>query len=176
MASFFTHPAYPVALALSKRVPVSKSLLILCVILTCLPDADVMAFKFGISYGSQWGHRGFTHSLVMALFVGWLCSKIAPTLHASKNLVFWMTSTSWASHIFMDALTNGGLGVAVFWPLSSERHFLPWPVVEVSPIGVRNFFTMRGLVVVWSEILWLWLPCLCASYSLRFFKRKRKIS
>jgi inner membrane protein len=176
MASFFTHPAYPVALALSKRVPISKRLLILCIILTCLPDADVIAFKFGISYGSQWGHRGFTHSLAMAGFVGWLCSKYSSRLRASKKLVFWLTSTSWASHIVMDALTNGGLGVAVFWPLSSERHFLPWQVVEVSPIGVRNFLSLRGLVVVWSEILWLWMPCLLMSYLVRFRERQRKNS
>ena len=25
-----------------------------------LPDADVLAFKFGVAYGSIFGHRGFT--------------------------------------------------------------------------------------------------------------------
>jgi inner membrane protein len=34
-----------------------------------LPDADVLAFKFGVAYGNMFGHRGFTHSLLFAFVV-----------------------------------------------------------------------------------------------------------
>ena len=35
-----------------------------------LPDADVIAFTFGVPYGDMFGHRGFTHSLFFAAFTG----------------------------------------------------------------------------------------------------------
>jgi inner membrane protein len=63
-----------------------------------------------------------------------------------------------ASHGALDALTNGGLGVAFFAPFDATRYFFPWRPVEVSPIGVAAFFSQRGLEVFVSELLWLWLP------------------
>jgi hypothetical protein len=35
---------------------------------------------------------------------------------------------------------------------------LPFRPIEVSPIGVRQFFSERGLTVLASEMLWVWLP------------------
>jgi inner membrane protein len=58
----------------------------------------------------------------------------------------------------LDALTNGGLGVAFFSPLENERYFFPWRPVVVSPIGVASFFSETGLRVIWSELRWVWLP------------------
>jgi inner membrane protein len=172
MASFFSHPAFPVALKVS-GLKVSKSLLWLSVILTCLPDADVISFRFGISYASQWGHRGFTHSIVFALFVGLFSLLFHKGLGESKLKVFIWTFLATISHAVFDALTNGGLGVAFFWPLNNERYFFPWTPVEVSPIGVQRFFSVRGLRVVLSEVLWLWLPCLIIGGGSRFFLKKR---
>src|SRR5205823_12908227 len=63
-----------------------------------------------------------------------------------------------AAHPILDAMTNGGLGVAFFAPFENSRYFLPWRPVEVSPIGVRAFFTARGLAVLHSEFLWIWIP------------------
>jgi inner membrane protein len=71
-----------------------------------------------------------------------------------------------ASHGALDALTNGGLGVAFFAPFSNARYFFPWRPVEVSPIGVAPFFSEWGVRVLESELVWLWLPAaalmLCA--------------
>ncbi len=58
----------------------------------------------------------------------------------------------------LDALTNGGLGVAFCAPFSATRYFFPWQPVEVSPIGIAPFFSQRGLEVIMSELVWLWLP------------------
>lgn len=57
MPTIFTHPA--VAIALRPRHLLVASLL------TILPDIDVVAFGLGIPYGSTFGHRGFTHSILL---------------------------------------------------------------------------------------------------------------
>lgn len=166
MASFFSHPAFPVAVYLSRR-GISKPLLIYSSFLTLFPDADVIAFRFGIPYHSQWGHRGFTHSIVFALIMAFISVPFAKKLEANKLSVFWMAFLSTLSHAVFDAFTNGGLGVAFFWPFTHERYFFPYHPVEVSPIGVLGFISMRGVMVVLSEILWIWLPCLSLSFLLR---------
>lgn len=167
MASFFSHPAFPVALWISKKACESKRLLILACLLTLFPDVDVIAFKFGIPYASQWGHRGFTHSLTFAFIAALFCAGFSKHLGAKKNTVFLWSFLSLASHIAFDALTNGGLGVAAFWPIDHSRYFFPYRPVYVSPIGVRGFLTGRGVMVVLNEILWLWLPCLTIGYLAR---------
>jgi len=63
-----------------------------------------------------------------------------------------------ASHGLLDALTNGGLGVAFFSPFDNDRFFLPWRPIEVSPIVPARFFSARGLSVLASEFLWIWIP------------------
>ena len=164
MASFFSHPAFPIALWVSKKAGGTKRLLVYSCLLTLLPDADVIAFKFGIAYESQWGHRGFTHSLVFAFLFALFSMTFSRYFRAQKLTVFLWSFFSIASHIAFDALTDGGLGVAAFWPLTSERYFFPFRPVYVSPIGVRGFLTGRGIMVVLNEILWLWLPCLTIAH------------
>ena len=143
-------------------------LTILCVCLSILPDADVIAFGFGIPYQSQWGHRGFTHSLVFALFTGMICSLF---FREKKKSVFVLTSLSTFSHPLFDMLTNGGLGVALWWPFDTGRYFFPWRPVEVSPIGVKNFIGWRGAQVLASEILILWLPLLGLGFLIKRIRR-----
>ena len=123
-----------------------------------LPDLDVIAFGFGIEYGSMFGHRGITHSLAFAILVG----LVVPTLFfSSAQISKWTLALYFAavtvSHPLLDMLTNGGLGVALFAPFSNERFFFPWRPIEVSPIGA-GFFSERGLSVVASEALWIWVP------------------
>jgi len=48
--------------------------------------------------------------------------------------------------------------VAFFSPFDNQRYFFPWRPILVSPIGVTRFFSHRGLMVLQSEILWIWLP------------------
>ena len=54
--------------------------------------------------------------------------------------------------------TNGGHGIAYFWPISDERHFLPFRVIEVSTLNIRHFFGPAGAAVMLSELRWVWLP------------------
>jgi len=63
-----------------------------------------------------------------------------------------------ASHGFLDAMTHGGLGVAFFSPFDNTRYFLPWQPLVVSPLSLTRFFSGRGLAVLQSELLWIWIP------------------
>jgi inner membrane protein len=63
-----------------------------------------------------------------------------------------------ASHGVLDAMTNGGLGVAFFAPFSNERYFFAWRPIEVSPLSIESFLSERGSQVIISEIKWIWIP------------------
>ena len=74
MPTVITHAAVPLCLGLglgTKVIP--PRLLFAGIVLAMLPDADVLAFKFGVAYGNIFGHRGFTHSLLFAFVVPILC-------------------------------------------------------------------------------------------------------
>ena len=135
---------------------------ILSVVCAMLPDADVVGFAFGIRYGDMLGHRGLTHSLVFALMVGFVAAWIT-LLAKPPRQTAWLLLVPYfflvtASHGILDAMTNGGLGIAFFAPFSNVRYFFPWRPIEVSPLGLDAFLSSRGLVVLWSEIKWVWFP------------------
>jgi len=70
----------------------------------------------------------------------------------------------------LDAMTNGGLGIAFFWPFDQGRYFLPFRPLVVPPIGIHSFFSEWGVRVLMSELLWIFIPGLvlgCAGYLLR---------
>lgn len=117
--------------------------------LSFLPDLDVVAFAFGIPYAHDFGHRGATHSFAFALIVG--CITWAFSGRRRLALAAGLVT---ASHAVLDALTDGGLGVALFWPLSSARIFLPWRPLPVAPIGA-HFLSARGLTVALTEVVML---------------------
>jgi inner membrane protein len=65
-----------------------------------------------------------------------------------------------ASHGLLDAFTNGGLGIALLSPFNDTRYFFPWSPIMVSPIGVEAFVSKWGLMVIKTEMIWIWLPSL----------------
>ncbi len=143
-------------------------------VLCALPDLDVLAFGFGIPYSSPWGHRGFTHSIAFAMLGALVCWWMLRPAGASR-----FTTTASAaylavcaiSHGVLDGLTNGGLGSALWWPLSDDRWFAPFRPIQVSPIG-HAFFSARGLAVIRSEAVWIGLPALVVSL-IGIFARRR---
>lgn len=164
MASILSHPA--VALGLKpwfQHSSFPSRIWLLGAVCTILPDADVIAFRFGIPYGAMFGHRGFIHSLVFAallsvLLVGFSAHFVVRRSSRLALSVYLFLCT--ASHGVFDAMTSGGLGVAFFAPFSSERYFFPWRPIRVSPLAVSSFFSARGLAILQSELLWVWLPVL----------------
>ena len=161
MPTIFSHAIFAVV---AGKSAVSKSVTIWFWLITAvcaiISDADVVGFSFGVKYDSLFGHRGFTHSILFAVLFGSLIAffvhKYLLTGLSLTKLVLYFSLVTF-SHPLLDLLTNGGLGVALFAPFSSERYFFPWRPIEVSPIGLR-FFSDGGLSVILSEIIWVWLP------------------
>ncbi len=126
-----------------------------------LPDVDVIGFRFGIQYGDLLGHRGVTHSLAFAAVLAALMVAVvfpdgAPG--SSRRALWLYLFVATASHGCLDALTDGGLGVAFFSPFSNARYLFPVRPIRVSPIGLRAFVSGVGLAVLASEIRWVWVP------------------
>ena len=127
-----------------------------------LPDLDVLAFRFGIPYSHPLGHRGLSHSLLFALLIAsalwiWL-SRGAPRLSRSSGLLFLVIFLACASHGFLDAFTDDGLGVGFFIPFTGARYFFPWRPIATSPLSIGKFFGSDGAAILRNEVLWVWIP------------------
>ena len=170
MASEFSHAF--VALAMGKAFR-SETLgwreLALGALCSVLPDLDVIGFSLGIQYGDLWGHRGFTHSIVFAaLFAGILVAVLyrSNSVEVMTGLFIYFFLCT-ASHGVLDAITDGGLGVAFFSPFDTTRYFFPVRPVLVSPIGISEFFSSYGVRVLANEAVWIGLPSLALFVLLR---------
>ena len=130
-----------------------------------LPDADVILFRFGATYDTVWSHRGATHSLAFAMFMGLLAALLLRRA-APPVLAFAFVAASAASHGFLDMLTNGGHGIAYLWPFTDQRYFFDWRPIQVSPLDARRFFK-RAAGVAETEFLWIWLPAIILFTALR---------
>jgi inner membrane protein len=160
MASLFSHAAAALAIgACFYRPGVPKRVWALGAFAAMLPDADVLAFKLGIPYEHVLGHRGLTHSLLFAAVLATVLALAAGTVpRMSRAALCLYLFLAAASHGALDALTNGGLGVAFLAPFDAHRFFFPFRPIQVSPIGIARFFTARGWAVIRSELVWVWLP------------------
>ena len=161
MASAFTHVFVAGALAQLWPRPRLRLALVLAV-LSVLPDADVIAFRFDVPYEHPFGHRGFTHGIPFALLCGALTPWMAAFPERPDRRLWWQLAglgfLATISHGLLDAMTNGGLGVGFLTPFSDARHFLPWRPLLVSPLSAAAFFSPAGVRILVSEILWVWLP------------------
>jgi inner membrane protein len=123
--------------------------------LALLPDADVVAFAVGIPYGHAFGHRGASHSIVFSLVIGVLAGLVLARMWRSPRAPTVLAATlAVLSHPLLDMLTDGGLGCALYWPLSAARHFFSVTPIPVAPIGA-GFLSMRGLWCMSAEALML---------------------
>ncbi|MBA3929121.1 MAG: hypothetical protein C0521_05960 [Xanthomonas sp.] len=175
MPTILTHALLPLAAGIAlgtRRIP--PRLLATGMIAAILPDADVVGFKLGIEYAHALGHRGASHSLLFALACGVFAAFGARWFRTSAVTACLFVALAAASHPLLDMLTDGGLGVALFWPWSDARHFAPWRVIEVSPFANR-FFSARGADVLLSELRWVWLPVLAFSGLAAWLRKRRHV-
>lgn len=172
MASLFGHVAASAALgyAFFPR-QVRPATLLLTGFCAFAPDLDVLGFRFGIPYESEWGHRGWTHSLAFAAIFGSLMAW-AFLRHGSdfRKILCWCVLAT-ILHPLLDMMTNGGRGCALWWPFSVERLFFPFRPIQVSPMTVRGFLSEWGLTVLASEAVWIGLPCLAIVVLARRLRR-----
>jgi inner membrane protein len=162
MASVFSHAVAALGIgACFYRPGTPKRVWIVGAACSVIPDLDVIGFRFGIRYDDFWGHRGFTHSLLFAALIASTVMligfrRVLPGLGRFSMGIYFFLATG--SHGFLDAMTDGGLGVSFFAPFDNNRYFLPWTPIRVSPIGVGRFFADGGFAALQSELVWVWLP------------------
>ncbi|MBT8196445.1 MAG: metal-dependent hydrolase [Bacteroidia bacterium] len=178
MASVFGHAIAAAAIGnTSGTLSKSVKFWILAIFCCCIPDADVATFKFGIPYEHPFGHRGFTHSLFFAFVLALI---IKTTFYYSVSLwskkgitILIMFFVLTASHGVLDAMTNGGRGIAFFGPFDNTRHFLPWREIVVSPMSAAKFFGEWGIRVIKSELMWIGIPSAAFMLLTSLFRKAR---
>ena len=180
MPTVISHAVAAVALIVAfpeKAVP--RRMMLLGAVCSMAPDIDVIGFRFGVHYGDLLGHRGLSHSFAFAAafaLLAMLAARLTPPAH--RGLVWLYLFLATASHGLLDAITDGGLGVALLSPFDTTRYFFPFTPIEVSPIGAR-FFSARGFSVLLCEFRWVWLPSIAfaaVAFSIRRLLTLRSIS
>ena len=177
MATQFSHVvlAWSLGVALRPR-EVSIRLWVLGATCAILPDVDVIGFWMGLPYEHVLGHRGLTHSLAFAMVLSFV---VVGTFFrgepwvAARPRIFIYFFLATASHGVLDAVTNGGLGVAFFAPFDNTRYFFPFRPIEVSPLSMTGFFTREGVTILANEIVWVWLPSFLMASGFYFGRRWR---
>ncbi len=166
MASLFGHAL--VAVAIGRSYPpkaTTAGFYLIGALCAVVPDADVVMFGLGVPYGHVLGHRGLSHSLLFALLLAGLVTRLFCRQDQRRGRAGWGYAFFFfactASHALLDALTNGGLGVAAFAPFDNTRYFLPWRPIQVSPVGAGAFLSKWGWRVLKSEAVWIGIPCVC---------------
>src|ERR1043166_3839289 len=146
MCTIMTHPVVPIALSVLLPVEmISKPLIAAGAICSIVPDFDVLGFSFGVRYGSMFGHRGFTHSILFALLLAVIVTLTLFDGNSENRLVvFGFLFLSILSHPILDALTNGGSGVGFFAPFSNTRYFFSFRADRGLPDRLWFFIAARS--------------------------------
>lgn len=178
MASAFTH-VYAVLplVSLASSVVSRKRAVALLAVVAVLPDLDVLAFTLGIPYEHPLGHRGATHSLLFAAMIGAAAAGVFARhpieTHNARLRLFVAVTLACTSHGALDAMTDAGLGVGFALPFSSERFFFAWRPIATSPVDPAAFFSQRGLVILATEIVWVWIPVTIVWFGVTLLRRER---
>lgn len=134
------------------------------VAISCAADLDFVFVALGAPYNSLWGHRGVSHSLGVAVLAGLLTAWVARRWGLSAGWGGLAGFLAYGSHVVLDSLNVGSVGVPWFWPLTPRYYTLPWhpiPSVETA----RDFLTPAGIPVLAAETLLFapfWLYALLA--------------
>jgi inner membrane protein len=127
MASAFSHAVAALGIGSCFYTPrIAKAVWSFGMLCAVIPDLDSIGFRFHVPYAAFWGHRGFTHSLIFASLLALVATMLVtrfsnPGIRPSRLLIYLFLAT--ATHGVLDAMTNGGLGVAFFSPFSNHRYF-----------------------------------------------------
>lgn len=176
LPTLLTHPAVPLALATTRGSgATSQRLLVAAVVCSELPDVDSLGYFAGIPYDHVFGHRGISHSILFAALIAALGAASSSLLRAKPLWSFLLLLSSTASHGILDAMTDGGLGVAFLSPFSNHRFFFAWRPIPVSPLGIGHFFSSDTVALLVGELLFVWLPCLLVAATALSIRRLRTV-
>jgi len=120
------------------------------------------------------GHRGLTHSLLFALWVGLFAASLT---FRRFRVSFWSLSALFfvivASHGLLDAMTRG-VPIPFFWPLADR--YGNWGVTPMPDLGFGLPDPRRSRALR-AEMLLIWLPTAVlvgAVMVARYLYRSRK--
>jgi inner membrane protein len=170
MATMYSHAIVGVGMArLYTGRPMPWAYWGLAAVLPLIPDVDVFSMA---AYGSSLGHRGVSHSLVFAAVVGLAA---ATATFRTFRVPWWSLAvlffTIVASHGVLDALTRGGEGIPLFWPLPGRYgDYGPLPLSDIA-FDLPNPWRSRAIRM---EMLWVWLPTIVVAGSVTTWRALRR--
>jgi len=126
-----------------------------------LANAADLDFLLVFAFHSKTWHRGFSHSIMLALAVCLIFVLYSGRQRIREALVYGL---AFASHGLLDYVTTReGSGVALLWPFSSERFALGWVGLSEWPSRLSGMQIVQALLV---EIA-LFTPLLILTIGLR---------
>lgn len=174
MASVFGHVVSAIGIgSVFPRKEMTAKVFLIGAISASMPDLDVISWYLDVYGMDMLEHRGLTHSLPFALLWSVLLVFGFHKQSEVKTKLWFYYFLCTASHGLIDGCTTGGDGIAYFAPFSSFRTHLPFEVIQVSPLGVKRFFSEWGLKVIKSELIWIGIPSLCLMIAGAFFRKFR---
>jgi inner membrane protein len=112
------------------------------------PDLDLTVLPaLGVPESLTLGHRGATHSLVVALAVTLIVMLAARAARLPARRVALGAFLAIGSHALLDSLTPGP-GVAWLWPFTTAR-FPTFPILPQPPLS--HFFGTQWLILLVAE-------------------------
>jgi len=130
------------------------------------PDLDWFVSLLPLHRGHVLNHRGVSHSLFAAVLLATVVFFLAIRRDQRRGDLWLCLTVSALSHGLLDALTAGGVGVALFMPFSATRWACLWQPGHVAPLPLGRDHTYAFLASLWAEALWIGIPALgLAAYA-----------
>ena len=127
--------------------------------------ADLDFFLVFTLHSRAW-HRGFSHSIMLALVVCLLIVLALGRQHVREAIAYGL---AFASHGILDYVTTkAGGGVELLWPFSSDRFVLGWVGLSELPSKLPTTGIVISLVVEFM----LFAPLLMLVLGLRKYVRR----
>jgi inner membrane protein len=118
--------------------------------LALLPDADVLLVTLGACDNGVCGHRGASHSLPMAIAIGFVAGLLARRMRWPVLRTMIATTIAVGSHALLDVLGAGGRGLPLLWPFTDHRFHSPIRIFPDAPRGLA-FLSWPGFMNVAIE-------------------------
>jgi inner membrane protein len=152
------------------RRPVSWPALLAFMVLALLPDADLALVAMGACDDGACGHRGASHSLLVALAIGLFAGMVARRLGWPVVRTIVAATVAVASHAVLDALGEGGRGLPLLWPFSDARFISPIRIFPDAPRGLA-LLSIPGAINVAIEFA-VFLPMMLYATWPRLMARR----